>query len=567
MPCLVNPDRADIVADRLKGQNFVWIDLDRPSDADSRLAKTIQLHPLTLEDARTFDQRPKIEEYEGYVFMVVFGVDPDAESGDPLLREVHMIISGDYVVTIHHSPIDSLAELRTRYSDQPIRSEQFLVYKILDAVISTFVPTLSRVDDDIDDIEQQILDEAAPENLQRIFSLKRDLVAMRRVVTPMRNMMARDSDTIASLPGLESDDRLYFRDAYDGLVRTSELVDSYRDLLSGATDMYLSTVANRQGEVNKQLTVIATIFLGTPGRVAIGLVGLVNIFDPEQVVVSGGLVELDDVLLRPLRAAFDGRIEGAPYRPAVPIVAAELGGQPGWWAPRSWPGSSCARRSPRAGVKLGLTLPSFRDDVATSLTVAQAAEEHGLDGVFAYDHLFRRNAAGERRPAIEMFALMGAVAGATNASRWDRSSRARRSVRRSAGQRLRHAGTHPRARAAARCHRRRRRAEPRGERDLRARVRQRGRPRRRAARRRRRARATAGTRCGSAGPTRRCARSPPRTPTGGTGGAAGSSGSASRRRTSAPRRRAALHGVVGRSGRARRRRRRREREGDAPRRR
>jgi magnesium transporter len=79
---------------------------------------------------------------------------------------------------------------------------------------------------------------------------------MRRVVAPMRDMMARDSDTIASLAGLESDDRLYFRDVYDGLVRTSELVDSYRDLLSGATDMYLSTVANRQGEVNKQLTVI-----------------------------------------------------------------------------------------------------------------------------------------------------------------------------------------------------------------------------------------------------------------------------------------------------------------------
>ncbi len=84
---------------------------------------------------------------------------------------------------------------------------------------------------------------------------------MRQVVTPMRNMMARDSDTIAALPGLQSDDRLYFRDVYDSLVRTSELVDSYRDLLSGATDMYLSTVANRQGEVNKQLTIIATIFL------------------------------------------------------------------------------------------------------------------------------------------------------------------------------------------------------------------------------------------------------------------------------------------------------------------
>jgi magnesium transporter len=84
---------------------------------------------------------------------------------------------------------------------------------------------------------------------------------MRRVVTPLRDVFARDAERITDLPGLEADDRLYLRDVYDSLIRVSDLVDSYRDLLSGATDMYLSTVANRQGEINKQLTLIATIFL------------------------------------------------------------------------------------------------------------------------------------------------------------------------------------------------------------------------------------------------------------------------------------------------------------------
>ena len=195
------------------------------------------------------------------MFMVVFGVDEDTESGGPLLREVHLIISGDYVVSIHRRPFPALADLRRRYDDQPIRSEQFLVYKVLDALVSTFVPVLSRTDDDIDDVEQQVIDNPTQEELQRIFALKRDLVAMRRVVSPMRDMFARNADRIAELPGLETDDRLYFRDLYDTLIRVSELVDSYRDLLSGATDMYLSTVANRQGEVNKQLTIIATVFL------------------------------------------------------------------------------------------------------------------------------------------------------------------------------------------------------------------------------------------------------------------------------------------------------------------
>jgi magnesium transporter len=97
--------------------------------------------------------------------------------------------------------------------------------------------------------------------LRRIFSLKRDLVEMRRVISPERDMFARNAERISDIRGLQSDDRLYFRDLYDSLSRISELVDSYRDLLSGATDMYLSTIANRQGEVNKQLTMIATIFL------------------------------------------------------------------------------------------------------------------------------------------------------------------------------------------------------------------------------------------------------------------------------------------------------------------
>ena len=97
--------------------------------------------------------------------------------------------------------------------------------------------------------------------LQRLFSLKRQLVAMRKVITPQRDLFASSVDRISELPGLELDERDYFRDIYDHLIRISDLIDSYRDLLSGATDLYLSTVSNRQNDVMKQLTVIATIFL------------------------------------------------------------------------------------------------------------------------------------------------------------------------------------------------------------------------------------------------------------------------------------------------------------------
>jgi magnesium transporter len=193
--------------------------------------------------------------------MVAYGVDPGTSSGGPLLREVHLIVSGRYVVTIHRRPFKALQELRERYDAHRVRSEQFLVYKILDAVTTTFFPVLTRIDDDIDAIEEDIVQQPDEEILRRIFSIKRDLVEMRSVVAPQRDVFARDAERIQDLRGMQDDDRLYFRDLYDTQIRIADLVDSYRDLLSGATDMYLSTVANRQGEINKQLTIIATIFL------------------------------------------------------------------------------------------------------------------------------------------------------------------------------------------------------------------------------------------------------------------------------------------------------------------
>jgi magnesium transporter len=259
--CLKNAHLSD-VAGYLKADHFFWLDLQDPSaDEIKQLGDLLGLHPLTLDDISTFSERPKREHYDGYVSLVVYGVDEAEDSGGSLLREVHLIISGSYVVSLHPHPFDMLDKLRARMQEQGVRGEQALIYRILDAVIGTYVPVLSRIDDTIDDIEQSVIASPKEESLQQIFALKRDLIAMRRVVTPMRDFFARDEDELAHLPGMEQDDTLYLRDLYDSLIRTSDLIDSYRDLLSGATDMYLSTVANRQGEISKQLTIIATIFL------------------------------------------------------------------------------------------------------------------------------------------------------------------------------------------------------------------------------------------------------------------------------------------------------------------
>jgi magnesium transporter len=259
--CLVNPDLEEVRA-QLKSGEFFWMDLqDVDVDEVNALGELLKLHPLTIEDLQTFHQNPRFDEFHGYAYMVAYGVDPGVDAGSPLLREVHLVVSGDYVISVHQKPVDALVELRARYQNVEMRSEQQLVYSILDALAGTFFPVLARIDDDIDSIEDDVLASASESSLQRIFSLKRDLVAMRRVVTPLRDMFARNVARLADLPGMQSDDRLYFRDLYDTMIRVADLVDSYRDLLGGATDLYLATVANRQGEVNKQLTVIATIFL------------------------------------------------------------------------------------------------------------------------------------------------------------------------------------------------------------------------------------------------------------------------------------------------------------------
>ncbi len=259
--CLHNADHTDVVK-RLESDEYFWLDLEDPTqERIEDLGKQLGLHPLTINDAMQFGQRARYEDFDGYASLVVHAVDAEAVSGSHLLREVHLIISGKYVITIHRRPLPVLDDLRKRYDDSEVRSEQFLVYTILDGISSTFFPVLDRIDDDIDEIEELIVASPDEDVLQRIFALKRDLVAMRRVVTPARDVFARHVERIADLPGMEQDDRLYFRDLYDTQVRLADMVDTYRDLLSGATDLYASMVANRQGETNKQLTIIATVFL------------------------------------------------------------------------------------------------------------------------------------------------------------------------------------------------------------------------------------------------------------------------------------------------------------------
>jgi magnesium transporter len=253
----------EAISQLLAGDEYFWLDLDDPGDADEDfLAETFHFHPLALEDMRKRGQRPKLEDFGDYVFLVYYGAcEKPGARGEVELQEIHSFVSGGYIVTSHGGPSAALEEVRKRLQAQAPRSEEFVVYRVLDALTDSFFPVLERLDDELERLDEEIFDAPSPAHLERITQLRRQLVELRRVATPQRDLLARGTDDILEIPGLQADSREYFRDVYDHAIRISEQIDSFRDLLSGSRDAYLSTVSNRLNQITKQLTVVATIFL------------------------------------------------------------------------------------------------------------------------------------------------------------------------------------------------------------------------------------------------------------------------------------------------------------------
>jgi magnesium transporter len=244
----------------LKGRKFFWLDLYKPKPEDFEVFLNIfKFHPLAVEDSENFNQRAKIENYDDFTFIVVYGASEDEDR----LVEVHCFYSEQYLVTVHTDDCPAFEEIRRRYAkgESSAKRPSLLLYRVVDGLVDSFFPVLSSLDDRIDELENAVFTEASENQLQEIFSMKRILVGMRKAITPQRDAFASLMGGVADLPGLAEDDERYFRDVYDHLIRISDLIDSYRDLLTGAMDVYLSTVSNRLNVVMKQLTVISTIFL------------------------------------------------------------------------------------------------------------------------------------------------------------------------------------------------------------------------------------------------------------------------------------------------------------------
>jgi len=258
---VVSTATRDSVMQLLASGEFFWLDLNGvDGEARDLLVDDFKVHRLAVEDVQHFGQRPKVEDYDSLTYMVVHGASPDQVGTE----EVHFIFADHFVVTVHHG-CSAMEEVRKRIghrkSSELASPPIALIYLIIDQMVDSFFPMLDRFDNQIDDLEDAILVEPTEAQLGTLFAMKRTLITVRKVVTPQRDMFAGIASGVVELPGATAEGQRYMRDIYDHLIRIGDLIDGYRDLLSGVMDTHLSTVSNRLNVVMKQLTIIATVFL------------------------------------------------------------------------------------------------------------------------------------------------------------------------------------------------------------------------------------------------------------------------------------------------------------------
>jgi magnesium transporter len=234
-----------------------WFHIEDPdSPSLDELASKFELHPLQIEDCRHRPQRAKLEEHERYLFLVLKHLHYDEEM---TFDDLDAFVGRDFLVTVSKGEIPFLDRLCDRARQDQVKRLDKLFYYLLDELVDAYMPVLDDIAEETSEIEAEVLERPDPPMLRRIFIHKRKLIEFRRTSTSMREVV---NGIIRREGGIMGDDLdPYFRDVYDHLVRTVDLTETYRDLLTGSLDIYLSAVANRTNEVMKVLTVYGTVAL------------------------------------------------------------------------------------------------------------------------------------------------------------------------------------------------------------------------------------------------------------------------------------------------------------------
>ena len=307
------PARTDISPDQFPRllrdkRGLLWVDFTaEPPETSQPILEGFNFHPLAIADALEQTHAPKIDDWSDYLYIVLnyMHLVKETEPWDTEIDELDIFLGHNYVITHHDNVIPSMDEAWMASQRDPRYSQDgadHLLYKIIDAIVTDYMPIIEKIDEEIDLIEDQVFDRPSSQTLARLFTLKRALLAMRRILLPQRevlNKMARDEYQV-----IDRKDRIFFRDIYDHLVRLHDVNESLRDLVGGALDTYLSVINNRMNEVMKTLTIITTLFM--PLTFITGFFGM-NFFaaDPPQASWTApaffygtlGLISLTPILM------------------------------------------------------------------------------------------------------------------------------------------------------------------------------------------------------------------------------------------------------------------------------
>ncbi|HLM24959.1 MAG TPA: magnesium/cobalt transporter CorA [Pyrinomonadaceae bacterium] len=243
----------------------IWVDMESPTEVDEHvLLDVFKFHPLTVEDCRENRHYPKIEEFDSYIYFIVHGVTADISPDRFNTIELDGFLGPNYVITYHHDMFRSINNVKQLLHTTPIacqRGTAFLLHQILDQVVDYYSPVLDDFDDRIDQLEQNIFALKQPNNeiLSEIMALKRSVLRLRRISVKQMDILHRMSRGEFAL--IREDMRPFYRDVYDHLVRVVDLSESYRDLISGSLEAYLTVVSNRLNEIMKVLTIFSAIML------------------------------------------------------------------------------------------------------------------------------------------------------------------------------------------------------------------------------------------------------------------------------------------------------------------
>lgn len=242
-----------------------WLDIDgvHRSDILEAVAAHANLHHLVIEDIHNTYQRPKAEDYEDFLYIVLKMISWDENLNQAQAEQVSMILGKGYVLSFKEDPGDIFDPVRVRLREGKGRIRKsgadYLAYALLDQVVDNYFLVLENLGERIESLEEELTTNPSPATLKAIHHLKRELIFLRKSVWPLReaiNSLERGDSSL-----FQAETLVYLRDLYDHTIQVMDTIETFRDMVSGMLDIYLSSISNRMNEIMKVLTIIATIFI------------------------------------------------------------------------------------------------------------------------------------------------------------------------------------------------------------------------------------------------------------------------------------------------------------------